>query len=85
MRVRGAAAVEVRKDAQDAFVAEMNAAAQGSVWLDGGCQSWYLDAHGNASTLWPDFTFRFRRRTETFDAPAYTFITPKPAREPVAA
>ncbi len=52
------------REAQREFVAEMNRTAQGTVWTAGGCQSWYLDAHGNASTIWPDFTFRFRRRTE---------------------
>ncbi len=37
----------------------------------GGCASWYLDAHGNNTTLWPDFTFRFRRQTRRFDVAAY--------------
>jgi hypothetical protein len=32
------------------------------VWVDGGCTSWYLDARGRNSTLWPDFTWRYRRR-----------------------
>jgi cation diffusion facilitator CzcD-associated flavoprotein CzcO len=85
MEERGAVSVEVRKDAQDAFVAEMNRKAQGSVWLDGGCQSWYLDAHGNASTLWPDFTFAFRRRTKEFDVAAYSFEVAEREREAVAA
>jgi cation diffusion facilitator CzcD-associated flavoprotein CzcO len=85
MEERSAVSVEVRKEAQDAFVAEMNRKAQGSVWLDGGCQSWYLDAHGNASTLWPDFTFAFRRRTKEFDVAAYTFEVAEREREAVAA
>jgi hypothetical protein len=41
------------------------------VWMTGGCASWYLDAHGNNTTLWPDFTFRFRRQTKRFDVDAY--------------
>ena len=39
--------------------------------MTGGCASWYLDAHGNNTTLWPDFTFRFRRQTKRFDIDAY--------------
>jgi cation diffusion facilitator CzcD-associated flavoprotein CzcO/pimeloyl-ACP methyl ester carboxylesterase len=55
------AAIEPRAEAQAAFVAEVDTAMEGSVWTAGGCQSWYLDATGRNSTLWPDFTFRFRR------------------------
>jgi hypothetical protein len=31
-----------------------------------GCSSWYLDAAGRNLTLWPGFTFTFRRRTKRF-------------------
>jgi hypothetical protein len=48
--------------------------AEGTVWTAGGCQSWYLDAHGNASTIWPDFTFRFRSRTKRFDTGDYDLL-----------
>jgi cation diffusion facilitator CzcD-associated flavoprotein CzcO len=68
------AAVDVRPQAQAAFVSEMNRMAKGTVWTAGGCKSWYLDSHGNASTIWPDFTFRFRKRTERFDTDDYELI-----------
>jgi len=71
---RRIAAVDVRPQAQAAFVAEMNRMAQGTVWTAGGCKSWYLDAHGNASVIWPDFTFRFRARTKRFDADDYELL-----------
>ncbi|MBF6228961.1 NAD(P)/FAD-dependent oxidoreductase [Nocardia abscessus] len=63
--------VEVRRDVQDAYNKELQAKLAGSVWLTGGCSSWYLDKHGNNTTLWPDFTFEFRRLTRTFDVAAY--------------
>lgn len=63
--------VEVRRDVQDAYNADLQAKLAGSVWLTGGCSSWYLDKHGNNTTLWPDFTFEFRRLTRTFDVAAY--------------
>jgi hypothetical protein len=54
---------------------------QGTVWTSGGCASWYLDANGRNSTLWPDFTFRFRRALRLFD-PAEHVLLPAPAGVP---
>ena len=68
---RGLRTVEVRKDVQDKFNRELQGKLVGSVWNTGGCASWYLDKHGNNTTLWPDFTFRFRRMLENFDVSAY--------------
>ncbi len=42
-----------------------------TIWTTGGCSSWYLDAHGNNTTLWPSFTFLFRQQTRRFDRAAY--------------
>ena len=67
---RGVSTIEVRPEAVAAFNAEIQAMMPGTVWASG-CSSWYIDANGNNTTLWPDFTFRFRRRTRHFDADAY--------------
>ncbi|MFQ6392001.1 flavin-containing monooxygenase [Nocardia sp. KC 131] len=67
----GLRTVEVRRDKQDAYNVELKNKLEGSVWNTGGCSSWYLDKHGNNTTLWPDFTFEFRRLTKTFDVAAY--------------
>ncbi|WP_067534646.1 flavin-containing monooxygenase [Nocardia crassostreae] len=67
----GLRTVEVRKDVQDEFNTELQKKLVGSVWSTGGCASWYLDKHGNNTTLWPDFTFRFRSLLEKFDVSAY--------------
>lgn len=63
--------VEVRREVQDRYNAELQKKLAKSVWLTGGCSSWYLDKHGNNTTLWPDFTFEFRRLTKQFDVEAY--------------
>ncbi|WP_043656800.1 flavin-containing monooxygenase [Nocardia thailandica] len=68
---QGLRTVEVRKDVVDAYNAELQRKMASSVWMTGGCASWYLDAHGNNTTLWPDFTFQFRRLTKNFDVAAY--------------
>ncbi len=39
----------------------------GTVWLEGGCSSWYLDANGLNTSLWPDFSFRFAREMRRFE------------------
>jgi cation diffusion facilitator CzcD-associated flavoprotein CzcO len=76
MRRRGAAEVEVRQDAQEAFNGELQGRMRRTVWSAGGCASWYLDAGGRNTTLWPDFTWRFRRLTRRFDAAAYELRGP---------
>jgi cation diffusion facilitator CzcD-associated flavoprotein CzcO len=63
-------AIEPRPEAQAAFVRAVDARMHGTVWTAGGCASWYLDRTGRNSTLWPDFTWRFRRAAR-FDASDY--------------
>ena len=65
--------VEVQPAIQKAFNAEMQQRMQGTVWTSG-CASWYLDANGNNTTLWPGFTFEFRRRTRHFDQQHYDLV-----------
>ena len=36
-----------------------------TVW-GSGCSSWYLNESGRNTTIWPDFTFKFRRATRRF-------------------
>ena len=73
MTRRGAASVEVRQRALEAWTKEVQTKAASTVWNTGGCASWYLDAEGRNTTLWPDYTFRFRRRTRRFDPASYEF------------
>jgi cation diffusion facilitator CzcD-associated flavoprotein CzcO len=84
MRERGAAVAEVREEVEAAYNRELDDKLAGTVW-NTGCSSWYADATGRISTLWPDWTFAFRRGLRRFDAGAYELRTPEPAREPVAA
>nr|WP_238949200.1 NAD(P)/FAD-dependent oxidoreductase [Mycobacterium sp. IDR2000157661] len=72
---RGLSRIDVRQDAQDVYNDDMQDKLAGSVWMTGGCASWYLDDHGNNTTLWPDFTFRFRKQTRRFDIDAYETVS----------
>ena len=71
MRRYGIAALEPRPEAQQAFVDAVDRRMTGTVWTAGGCRSWYLDSTGRNSTLWPDFTWRYRRRVARFEPAEY--------------
>jgi cation diffusion facilitator CzcD-associated flavoprotein CzcO len=71
MGQRNLRTVEVLPEIQEAFNTEMQQRMRGTVWTSG-CASWYLDASGRNTTLWPGFTFEFRRRTRHFDLQHYT-------------
>ncbi len=68
---------EVRPEVQAAYNDELQRRMRGTVWTSG-CSSWYLDARGRNSTLWPGFTYEFRRKTRRFDAASYA-LTPQEA------
>lgn len=69
-RTRGQT-LEVRREAEEAFSERMQRKLRRSVWVNGGCGSWYLDKKGRVTTLWPDFTFRYWSETRRFDAASY--------------
>lgn len=71
VRQAGLARVDVSARAQDGYNAKIQQTLRSSVWVNGGCSSWYKDAHGNITTLWPGFTFNFRRATRKFDVAAF--------------
>jgi cation diffusion facilitator CzcD-associated flavoprotein CzcO len=75
LEARQAASAEVLERVHVAFNAELQRRMARTVWSTGGCSSWYMDEQGRNSTLWPDFTWRFRLRTRRFDAESYRFVT----------
>ncbi|MGY1778185.1 flavin-containing monooxygenase [Geodermatophilus sp. SYSU D00804] len=86
MAAEGLDTLETTPEAQEAYRELVARRSRGTVWLAGGCGSWYLDRHGHNTTLWPDFTFRFRRLTRRLDRENYVG-TPAgvPARTPEVA
>jgi cation diffusion facilitator CzcD-associated flavoprotein CzcO len=81
---QGLAAVVPRQSAQDAYVAEIDAAMDGSVWTAGGCDSWYLDETGRNSTLWPQTVRAFQRRVSRFVPTDNELVLPRRTPAPVA-
>jgi cyclohexanone monooxygenase len=71
MQRHGLATFDVREDVQREYNEKLQRHMKTTIWTQGGCASWYLDAHGKNRTLWPSFTFTFRQLTRTFDLAAY--------------
>jgi len=83
-REQGAATMEVRPDVQTEFNEAVDGRMEGTVWSTG-CASWYQDRTGRNATLWPDWTWRFRRRTARFDPADYELQGAPVGREAVLA
>ncbi|WP_461186634.1 flavin-containing monooxygenase [Arthrobacter sp. Z4-13] len=72
LRRRGVAVFDVRAERQAAYVAEIDRLAEATVWLTGGCRSWYVDERSRRLTLlWPDTASAFRERLARFDPADY--------------
>ena len=70
MDARRLQSLDAKPDAQAAFVQEMNRKIASTVWSSG-CRSWYLSANGRNTTIWPDYTFKYRYRTRKLDLADY--------------
>jgi len=68
---RRIAALDLRADVQERYNRWLDGKLSRTVWNSGGCDSWYLHAHGRNSVLWPDYTWRFRRLLSRFDVRPY--------------
>lgn len=79
----GAKSFEVTEETVEDFEADVMRRSKGTVWTSGGCSSWYLDASGRNTTLWPDFTFRFRKLCRSFAPSQVTLTTGAGGTNPV--
>lgn len=69
---RSMRSVEVRREVQERFTDEIRQRMKNTAW-NSGCSSWYLDAQGHNTTIWPGFSLEFRMRTRHFDPRSYIF------------
>lgn len=67
----GIVSFDTKPEVQERFIAELDRKMAGTVWMGGGCQSWYLDSKGRNSTLWPDWTLEHARQTKRFKLSEY--------------
>ena len=88
MDERGAATIEPYGEAQAAYNERVQRRMAKTVWIRGGCTSWYLDANGRNTTLWPWSSLRFRRELGRIDDGEFRFAprrVPAPAPAPAPA
>ena len=76
----GRAALTPRPEAVEAYNAQLQRRMERSVWNSGGCRSWYLDAAGRNTTVWPGTTGEFRRITRSVDLDEYQVLRAPAAR-----
>ena len=74
MREHRVASLSPRPEAVTRFNDRLHRKLQPTVWSSGGCASWYLDAQGRNTTLWPDFTWKYWLRTRRFDIEHYRTV-----------
>lgn len=66
--------LDVKPDAQQRYNAAIQQKLTGTVWASG-CQSWYLNAQGKNTTLWPDLTVTYRKATRRVNPADYDVIS----------
>ncbi|MGX1545896.1 flavin-containing monooxygenase [Streptomyces adustus] len=79
----GRAALVARPSAVNAWNRRVQDRMKRTVWNTGGCTSWYLDASGRNTTIWPGTTSEFRRETRRVDLTEYEVLR-APADPPPA-
>ena len=79
LRERDLRFLDVRPEVQAGFNEAIQAKLGDAVWSSG-CKSWYVDAQGKNRTLWPGFTFQFRKATSRLREDDYEMA---PADAPV--
>ncbi|MEU5308990.1 NAD(P)/FAD-dependent oxidoreductase [Streptomyces sp. NPDC021562] len=72
----GRVALDARPGAVAAWNDKVQERMRRTVWNTGGCTSWYLDANGRNTTIWPGTTTEFRRATQRVDLAEYDVIRP---------
>ncbi len=73
-----AASIEARPEAEERFLAEVERRLQRTVWREGGCASWYQDATGRNTTLWPGSVGSYRRRVRRLRLADYSLRSTLP-------
>ncbi|GGY22727.1 flavin-containing monooxygenase [Streptomyces djakartensis] len=77
----GRVALDARPGAVRAWNRRVQERMKRTVWNTGGCTSWYLDASGRNTTVWPGTTGEFRRATRRVDLAEYDVLRTPVARK----
>jgi hypothetical protein len=67
----GVRSIEIKENQHEKFNKNLQKKLKRTVWQKGGCHSWYQDAKGNNTTIWPDFTWIYILLMKKFDYENY--------------
>ncbi|WP_405948546.1 NAD(P)/FAD-dependent oxidoreductase [Streptomyces prunicolor] len=70
----GRVALDARPSAVSAWNRRVQERMKRTVWNTGGCTSWYTDASGLNTTIWPGTTAEFRKATRRVDLTEYEVV-----------
>ncbi len=74
MKKRGQAVMDVKESSQRKFADWVRERLASTVWIAGGCKSWYQDQKtGESPVVWPGSVVDYRRRTRAASAADYRF------------
>lgn len=65
--------MNVKKDLQDEYNKTLQSRLVGTAW-DSGCVSWYKTKAGKNTSIWPGFTFEFRKKTKKVNDADYEWV-----------
>lgn len=84
MRFHALGRIEVDRAVQEQYLARVDERLKDAVWATGGCGSYYLDATGRTSTIWPWSLPRMQHMLRRFDAEHYRVERRVPVTTPQA-
>lgn len=58
--------IAVQASVEEAYNQKLQKDLANTIWLKGGCKSWYLTTSGKSTTMFPNFSFVFRWQTRSF-------------------
>jgi len=74
MARRGWRVAEVKPEIEQAWNQRMHARLSKTVWMTGGCKSWYLDENGRNTTIWPGLVAEYQLKMRS--ATLKDYVTP---------
>jgi len=66
--------LDLNPEVQDAYNERIQRRLKQTVWASG-CKSWYMNADGKNTALYPGLTLTFRKETKKFDPLAYNLAS----------
>ena len=73
IRKREAKSMDLKPEVQTAFNEDLQKRLAKTVWMTGGCQSWYISKTGKNTSLWPMSTLTYMSRTKRVNEGDFSF------------